>query len=164
MTLDSIRNSCDVSSIPSLLCNSVAVQAVVVRLILNKSRVTWRRGFPDFNRGDMIRWQSIHLDEFLKKGDRGGVTFNQARKPRSYASPKLRLTYLLTGVKCRATSVAKNQIAIEQSLNLNRRLKIMNFSIWSIWTHREKRILREQTFWILCIFHHFTLAVHHIVF
>ena len=36
----------------------------------------------------------------------------QARKPRSYASPKLRLTdsltYLLTGVKCRATSVAKN--------------------------------------------------------
>ena len=35
----------------------------------------------------------------------------QARKPRSYASPKLRLTDsltdLLTGVKCRATSVAK---------------------------------------------------------
>ena len=26
----------------------------------------------------------------------------------SYASPKLRLTYLLTGVRCRATSVAKN--------------------------------------------------------
>ena len=35
----------------------------------------------------------------------------QARKPRSYASPKLRLTHLLTGVKCRATSVAKNCIA-----------------------------------------------------
>ena len=36
----------------------------------------------------------------------------QARKPRSYASPKLRLTDsltdLLTGVKCRATSIAKN--------------------------------------------------------
>ena len=37
----------------------------------------------------------------------------QARKPRSYASPKLcppthLLTDLLTGVKCRATSVAKN--------------------------------------------------------
>ena len=35
----------------------------------------------------------------------------QARKPRSYASLKLRpthlLTYLLTRVKCRATSVAK---------------------------------------------------------
>ena len=35
----------------------------------------------------------------------------QARKPRSHASPKLRLTdsltHLLTGVKCRATSVAK---------------------------------------------------------
>ena len=33
----------------------------------------------------------------------------QARKPRSYASPKLRLTHLLTGVKCRATSVAKKE-------------------------------------------------------
>ena len=31
----------------------------------------------------------------------------QARKPRSYASPKLRPTQRLTGVKCRATSVAK---------------------------------------------------------
>ena len=28
----------------------------------------------------------------------------------SYASPKLRLTYLLTGVRCRATSVAKNTL------------------------------------------------------
>ena len=27
----------------------------------------------------------------------------------SYASPKLRLTYLLTGVRCRATSVAKKK-------------------------------------------------------
>ena len=35
----------------------------------------------------------------------------QARKPRSYASPKLcRLTYSLTYVKCRATSVAKNTL------------------------------------------------------
>ena len=39
-------------------------------------------------------------------------TFKQARKPRSYASPKLcppthLLTDSLTGVKCRATSVAK---------------------------------------------------------
>ena len=33
----------------------------------------------------------------------------QARKPRSYASPKLSLTDSPTGVKCRATSVAKNQ-------------------------------------------------------
>jgi len=31
----------------------------------------------------------------------------QARKPQSYASPKLRLTDLLSGVECRATSVAK---------------------------------------------------------
>ena len=35
--------------------------------------------------------------------------FQQARKPRSYASSKLRLTHSLTGVKCRATSVAKKQ-------------------------------------------------------
>ena len=38
-------------------------------------------------------------------------TDNKLAKPRSYASLKLRLTdsltYLLTGVKCRATSVAK---------------------------------------------------------
>ena len=34
--------------------------------------------------------------------------YEQARKPRSYASLKLWLTYLLTGVRFRATSVAKN--------------------------------------------------------
>ena len=35
----------------------------------------------------------------------------QARKPRSYASPKLCTpTHSLTGVKCRATSVAKNPV------------------------------------------------------
>ena len=34
----------------------------------------------------------------------------QARKPRSYASPKLRPTQRLRGVKCRATSVAKNLV------------------------------------------------------
>ena len=52
----------------------------------------------------------------MEKGGEGGVGGEggekQARKPRSYASPKLRpthsLTHLLTGVKCRATSVAKN--------------------------------------------------------
>ena len=42
------------------------------------------------------------------KGGWGQKHVKQARKPRSYASPKLRLTDLLTGVKCRATSVAKN--------------------------------------------------------
>ena len=44
-----------------------------------------------------------------------GINEKQARKPRSYASPKLcpptyLLTHLLTGVKCRATSVAKNDV------------------------------------------------------
>ena len=38
----------------------------------------------------------------------------QARKPRSYASPKLLLTDSLTGVKCRATSVAKNWVKSSQ--------------------------------------------------
>ena len=36
--------------------------------------------------------------------------FQQARKAPSYASSKLRLTHLLTGVKCRATSVAKKKV------------------------------------------------------
>ena len=44
------------------------------------------------------------------------VQCKQARKPRSYASPKLRPTdlptYLLTGVKCRATSVAKKLLLL----------------------------------------------------
>ena len=38
----------------------------------------------------------------------------------SYASPKLRLTDLLTGVKCRATSVAKNYM--NECLNIFVRL------------------------------------------
>ena len=62
-------------------------------------------------------WQK-HL--ILTFRDKNGTFWNfvtkivnkQARKPRSYASPKLwpthLLTYSLTGVKCRATSVAKN--------------------------------------------------------
>ena len=39
----------------------------------------------------------------------------QARKPRSYASPKLRPTQRLTGVKCRATSVSKKISSSGQS-------------------------------------------------
>ena len=41
------------------------------------------------------------------------IAFKQARKPRSYGSPKLRLTDSLTGVKCRATSVAKNIFSLK---------------------------------------------------
>ena len=44
---------------------------------------------------------------------REALLYKQARKPRSYASLKLRLTDsltdLLTGVKCRATSVANKK-------------------------------------------------------
>ena len=54
---------------------------------------------------DLLTYQ-----QFSKKGLPENQ--KQARKPRSYASPKLcrlyLLTDLLTGVKCRATSVAKN--------------------------------------------------------
>ena len=44
-------------------------------------------------------WNFLHSEFFCEE---------QARKPRSYASSKLSPTYLLTGVRCRATSVAKN--------------------------------------------------------
>ena len=42
----------------------------------------------------------------------------QARKPRSYASPKLRPSVSLTGVKYRATSVAK-KTGLEESFFVN---------------------------------------------
>ena len=35
------------------------------------------------------------------------ILIKQACKPRSYVSSKLQLTYLLTGVKCRAASIAR---------------------------------------------------------
>ena len=38
------------------------------------------------------------------------IEYKQARKPRSYASSKLSPTHSLTGVRCRATSVAENII------------------------------------------------------
>ena len=38
----------------------------------------------------------------------------QARKPQCYASSKLSPTYLLRGVRCRATSVAKNEKSYEK--------------------------------------------------
>ena len=47
---------------------------------------------------------------FKKKSDKFQEEVQkQARKAPSYASSKLRLTDLPTGVKCRATSVAKNR-------------------------------------------------------
>ena len=58
--------------------------------------------------------QATKQMNFLGFSDGRGeqLLFEQARKPRSYASLKLRLTDsltdLLTRVKCRATSVAKN--------------------------------------------------------
>ena len=60
---------------------------------------TYIRNFLDYP--SQLYWQRIlrERQEQLK----------QARKPRSYASPKLRPTYSVTGVRCRATSVAKNK-------------------------------------------------------
>ena len=49
-----------------------------------------------------------HTLHFETDEEKKVLGFKQARKPRSYASSKLRLTYRLTGVECRATSVAKN--------------------------------------------------------
>ena len=57
----------------------------------------------------------------------------QARKPRSYASPKLwltyLLTYLLTGVKCRATSVAK-KCQIMSPHHSNQMFQRSQVSVW----------------------------------
>ena len=55
------------------------------------------------------RWEKAERPKAGKvRGFNLLFTLQQARKPRSYASPKLRPTDPLTGVKCRATSVAKN--------------------------------------------------------
>ena len=43
----------------------------------------------------------------MKKKKTEGFLFKQARKLRSYATPKLLLAHSLTGVNCRATSIAK---------------------------------------------------------
>ena len=46
-----------------------------------------------------------------------GFLFKQARKLRSYASPKLLLAHSLTGVNCRATSIAK-KVSFSRNLTL----------------------------------------------
>ena len=73
----------------------------------------------------------------------------QARKPRNYASPKLRPSVSLTGVKCRATSVAKN-------IQVGRRIKFIKliqprseqkYSLWSklyIVQDRDISILKDK--------------------
>ena len=43
---------------------------------------------------------------FSGRGVVGSFAYQQARKPRNYASLKLSPTHLLTGVRCRATSVS----------------------------------------------------------
>ena len=51
---------------------------------------------------DELYCKCTPIQFFIAKADS-----QQARKPRSYASPKLSPTDSLTGVRCRATSVAK---------------------------------------------------------
>ena len=77
------------------------IQKMKVRMRNRKDKVQNENGesFIIFNQKN----QKVNA----RKGQNENGKFKQARKPRSYASPKLRLTYLLTGVKCRATSVAK---------------------------------------------------------
>ena len=48
------------------------------------------------------------MDAFIMMME-NGVKVKQAIKPRNYASLKLILIDLITGVKCRATSVAKRR-------------------------------------------------------
>ena len=69
-----------------------------------------------------------------------GINEKQARKPRSYASPKLcpptyLLTHLLTGVKCRATSVAKNDVYsdMQKCRNCRHALHVGDIVINPIW-------------------------------
>ena len=59
--------------------------------------------------------------------------YEQARKPRSYASLKLWLTYSLTGVKSRATSVAK-------------KFRFMKFSVQNQKTFRGSALSSTNTF------------------
>ena len=60
-----------------------------------------------------IYWIELREVRNLKTFPQGAIyrvelrKVKQARKPRSYASSKLSLTYSRTGVRCRATSVAK---------------------------------------------------------
>ena len=65
---------------------------------------SWSEKFPgslEFFDSVESFWTVYKVPKIQKK--------EQARKPRSYASPKLcPPAYSLTGVKCRATSVAKN--------------------------------------------------------
>ena len=56
---------------------------------------------------DCISHTAVKLTELPGDANTDQLTKKQAPKPRSYASPKLRPTQRLTGVKCRATSVAK---------------------------------------------------------
>ena len=63
--------------------------------------------------------QTWYLPNHVRDHSFGGKNFTQkqASKPRSYASSKLRptdwLTHVLTWVKCRATSVAKNELRMD---------------------------------------------------
>ena len=55
----------------------------------------------------------------MKKKKTEEFLFKQARKLRSYASPKLLLAHSLTGVNCRATSIAKKgKVSFSRNLTL----------------------------------------------
>ena len=84
------------------------------------------------------------------------LSIKQARKPRSYASLKLRLThsqylltYLLTGVKCRATSVAKktkNQSFAFLVSVIFRKKEACNFKFMLQWNLLCLDIITNKTF------------------
>ena len=81
----------------------------------------------------------------MSEGDKLLIQRKQARKPRSYASLKLRpthlLIYLLTRVKCRATSVAKNICPYEN-------VSSMTSKMLTFWSKSDlvcvKRVLKNM--------------------
>ena len=77
----------------------------------------------------------VYIVEYWNKE----VIPKQARKPRSYASPKLRLThsltYSLTGVKCRATSVAKKVAPMRETMRSCKTLNCWNLQHLSWFWH-----------------------------
>ena len=76
-----------------------------------------------------------------KKDDHCGQ--EQARKPRSYASSKLLPTHLLTGVRCRATSVAKKEVVVWLTSRWTRRAFWVSLVAEHEGRGQEKQVSRD---------------------
>ena len=76
---------------------------------------------------ELLKYFIIEISKHLKL-----VLIKQDRKPRSYTSLKLWPTHSLTGVKCRATSVAKNNFSqdFETCYSNQRNLSVQKTTLW----------------------------------